>query len=120
MVAAGDLDGGFSFTRDAVRALLGRRFPLNARELCNTVAAALLIAHGKRIDAHHLAAEPMVSAARAPVPGPVVDGGRREELVALLVRHRGNVSAIARELATSRTQIDRLLERFALDKDTFR
>jgi len=47
-----------------------------------------------------------------------VDG--RERLVALLEKHAGNASAVARELATSRTQVRRLLSRHGLAYDQFR
>jgi len=43
-----------------------------------------------------------------------VPGLERDRLAAMVPKHHGNVSAIARELATSRAQIDRLLERRAI------
>ena len=43
-----------------------------------------------------------------------------EEMRALLMRHRGNVAAIARELGKDRVQIHRWMKRYALDPDDFR
>jgi transcriptional regulator of acetoin/glycerol metabolism len=45
---------------------------------------------------------------------------RKQELVAALQKHRGNVAAIARDLSTSRAQVHRLLQRFQLDPDAYR
>ena len=44
----------------------------------------------------------------------------RDALISELRRHDGNLSAVARELATSRSQVRRLLERHALTVDMFR
>ncbi|HWB79088.1 MAG TPA: helix-turn-helix domain-containing protein, partial [Nannocystaceae bacterium] len=45
---------------------------------------------------------------------------RREQLVALLRTHRGNVSAVARALDKARSQVQRWLHAFDLDPDSFR
>ncbi|MFO0615464.1 MAG: sigma 54-interacting transcriptional regulator [Polyangiaceae bacterium] len=42
------------------------------------------------------------------------------ELQVLLERHRGNVAAVARELARTRVQIHRWMQRYGLDPDAFR
>jgi transcriptional regulator of acetoin/glycerol metabolism len=42
------------------------------------------------------------------------------ELVELLTRHQGNVSAIARDLGKERIQIHRWLKRHGLSPDDFR
>jgi transcriptional regulator of acetoin/glycerol metabolism len=39
----------------------------------------------------------------------------RDRLVALLAQHDGNVSAVARALSPSRSQVHRLLARHAID-----
>jgi transposase-like protein len=46
-------------------------------------------------------------------PRPQRDG-RGVELAALFAEHGGNVSAIARALGTSRSQVRRLLDRYGL------
>jgi len=48
------------------------------------------------------------------------DGARRDELVALLGTHRGNISAVARALGKAPVQIRRWLRRYGLDPDRFR
>ena len=44
----------------------------------------------------------------------------REELVAMLERHQGNVAAVGRELGKARMQIHRWMKRYAIDIDGFR
>ena len=46
--------------------------------------------------------------------------GLRRELEQLLTVHRGNVSAVAREMGKARVQIRRLCKRYEIDPDTFR
>lgn len=47
-------------------------------------------------------------------------GDQRTGLVELLRWHGGNVSAVARALVTSRTQIKRLMDRHQLDPTEYR
>jgi transcriptional regulator of acetoin/glycerol metabolism len=91
------------------------RWPLNIRELDQAVAAAAAVSTGPRITLDHL---PEQLASRAPAAA--VEVARREELIALLSTHRGNLAAVARALDTSRAQIHRLLRRFDLDPDAYR
>ena len=54
---------------------------------------------------------------------PADPGGRaptEAELRALLVRHRGNVAAVGRELGKERMQIHRWLKRYDIDLDAYR
>jgi len=44
----------------------------------------------------------------------------RVQLAAKLVEHRGNVTAVARDLGKHREQVNRWLRRFGLDADAFR
>lgn len=99
----------------AAWAMCRDRWPLNIRELDQAVAAAAAVAAGPRITLDHL---PEQVASRAPAAA--VEVARREELIALLRTHRGNLAAVARALDTSRAQIHRLLRRFDLDPDAYR
>jgi transcriptional regulator of acetoin/glycerol metabolism len=104
----------------AVRALLDHDWPLNIRELasCLTVSAAL--ARGDIVRVAHL--PPTVRDGDAPALRELSpdDQAQREQLVALLKEHAGNVSAIARATGKARAQIHRWLRRFRLDPSTFR
>jgi DNA-binding NtrC family response regulator len=125
LARAGELQDGFTLTRAAARLLLARPFPLNVRELLHALRTAMLIAPGKAIDARQLelAAPPVPALQQDPgeqtEPEVDDDEARRDRLTALLRRHRGNLSAVARELSTSRTQVARLMERFGLTREQF-
>ena len=102
---------------EAARALAWHRWPLNVRELDQALASALLLSGGKPIGFEHLPEEVRSE------PRPVVrsaaldaaDGELRARLVALLVEHGGNVSAVARVLGKGRTQVVRWVQRLGID-----
>jgi len=99
--------------RNAARALFMHPWPYHVRELEQVLRAAVAIAGGDEIQIEDLslgAREPS-SPAKAPLAG-------RDQLVALLEKHGGNLSAIARELSTSRSQVQRLLSRHGLAADS--
>jgi transcriptional regulator of acetoin/glycerol metabolism len=95
----------------AARALLDHDWPNNVRELEMCLRAAGELAGWGKIALRHLP-EP-IAAARAADP-------QRDQLVALLEAHQGNLAAVARELKTSRMQVHRLLKRCGLGPSTFR
>jgi len=99
----------------AAWAMCRDRWPLNIRELDQAIAAAAAVTDSSRITLDHL---PEQVASRAPAAA--VEVARREELIALLRTHRGNLAAVARALDTSRAQVHRLLRRFDLDPDAYR
>ena len=102
---------------DAARALFRYPWPLNVRELELALATALALRGDGPIEAAHLPeAVRRGSALATPLPG----GGRREELVALLHQHGGNVAEVARIVGKGRMQIHRWARRYAIDLDSFR
>jgi transcriptional regulator of acetoin/glycerol metabolism len=117
---------------EAARALMLHHWPFNVRELERALGAALALAETGPVALEHLPAElrrpdapgsPLGPA--LPKPGPSVptdpeDAALRARLVGALAKHRGNVSAVARELGKARMQIQRWLRRFDLDPETFR
>ena len=102
---------------EAVRALMLYDWPFNIRELEKTLERALVLATGGRIELGHLP-EAMQGKRTAKVASPAVlseeDRKIREQLVELLERHGGNVSAVAREMGKARMQIQRWMKRFGL------
>jgi DNA-binding NtrC family response regulator len=104
--------------RGMVRALFLHDWPENIRELDQLITAALALGDGA-LDAARItgALEARRAAPPAERPGQEVD---RELLASLLETHRGNVSHVARALATSRSQVRRLAERFGLVPEQFR
>jgi transcriptional regulator of acetoin/glycerol metabolism len=105
------------FTPEAARALLRYAWPLNVRELEQCLASAAALAAGASIDLEHLP----LAVRSAPVAGsPPEHSELREQLIAQLRSHGGNVSAVARDMGKARQQVQRWLHRFGLDPLSFR
>jgi len=130
---APDLLDRVSLTTDAARVLFRHGWPLNIRELEKCLATALVLAAGEPIDLPHLpdwarGGAPGHRQLLAPVAGPDLTGRevsaddqrQRDELVALLKEHRGNISSIARAMGKARMQVQRWLKRFGIDPQTYR
>ena len=123
---------GTTFARDAARALFRHDWPLNVRELEKCLGAARALASGGLIALEHLpesvretgpqADEPPNDSPDAEPRAPLSpeDVQRRDELLAILREHEGNVSAVARAMGKARMQIQRWLRRFQIDPDDFR
>jgi DNA-binding NtrC family response regulator len=128
------------FTLDAARALLFYDWPLNVRELEKCIAAAVVLAGREPIRPEHLPEAVRRRPAPDPVPvmasphaDPEPDDGapplrpltdaelrHRDELVAVLREHGGNISAVARALGKARMQVQRWVKRYDLDPESFR
>jgi pSer/pThr/pTyr-binding forkhead associated (FHA) protein len=111
------------FDIDAARLLLRYPWPLNVRELEQALATAQVLAGTEAIRAEHL--PDTVRTGRPPgAPRPVVlnenDQKVRDQVVAALREHQGNVSAVARALDKDRKQIQRWIKRFGLDPGSYR
>jgi transcriptional regulator with GAF, ATPase, and Fis domain len=115
-------------SREAARALLRWRWPHNVRELERALAVAVALAGSGRVELAHLpepvrtAPEPVVEAPPPLQPRPLseADIARRTQLIELLRAHRGNVSAVAREMGVARMQVQRWCRRFHVDPASFR
>src|SRR5262249_54735373 len=107
---AGDRAADITIAPAAARAILMHDWPHNVRELEHVVARAVALLDDDRLRLEHL---PDDIAERART------GSRRNRertrLLQLVRRHRGNLSAVARDLATSRAQVHRLLRRQGID-----
>jgi transcriptional regulator of acetoin/glycerol metabolism len=105
------------FAPEAARALFRYAWPLNVRELELALATALALRGDRPIESAHLPE----AVRRGGATGPhATGGGPREELVALLHQHDGNVAEVARILGKGRMQIHRWARRYAIDLATFR
>jgi transcriptional regulator of acetoin/glycerol metabolism len=97
-------------------------WPMNVRELEQCLRAAIILAEDGEITIEDLpaaliapaAALPATTtpAATAPIALPPLD--RAARIAALFAAHDGNVSAVARELRTSRSQLRRLMVRYGI------
>jgi transcriptional regulator of acetoin/glycerol metabolism len=111
------------FEIEAARLLLRYPWPLNVRELEQALATAQVLAGTGPVRAEHL--PDTVRSGRPPgAPRPVVlseiDQRVRDQVVAALREHQGNVSAVARALDKDRKQIQRWIKRFGLDPSSYR
>jgi transcriptional regulator with AAA-type ATPase domain len=111
------------FTRAAVRALLAHDWPHNVRGLAKALETALALSDDGEIDLGHLPPEVRAAGARGAAPPAVLgthETTHRDQLVALLRRHKGNVAAVARELGKATMQVRRWADRYGLDLAAFR
>ena len=106
-------------TPEAGRALLRHDWPRNVRELEHTLTAALAVAGDAPVGLVHLP-EALRGEAEQPGSPAASPEDARGELEALLRAHEGNVSAVARALGTSRSQVRRLAARHGLRPEAFR
>jgi sigma-54 dependent transcriptional regulator, acetoin dehydrogenase operon transcriptional activator AcoR len=113
-----------SITRGAARALFAHHWPLNVRELEKCLETAVALAGTGPIDLAHLpdpVREPAPPAAPAnPAELSSEESARRDQIVALLTAHRGNVSQVAREMGKARPLVHRWIKRYGIDPAAFR
>ncbi|MBX3271925.1 MAG: sigma-54-dependent Fis family transcriptional regulator [Sandaracinaceae bacterium] len=111
------------------------RWPYNVRELESAVKLSVALSEGRaELDLGDLPESVRqaltghgASGARrtASVPPPPMHVGRggpptEGELREMLIRHRGNIAAVGRELGKERMQVHRWLKRYAIDIDDYR
>ena len=106
---------------EAARSLLEYDWPLNVRELEQALAGALALSGVGIIEREHLPPALRKSPANVPQRELTNDELRhRDELIALLREHRGNLSAVARAVGKGRTQVVRWVGRYGLDAAAYR
>ena len=115
------------FTRRAMRAMLTYAWPANVRELEMALSLAATLAHEDPITVQDLPAEiqgDRPSETPSPPSPPLElsdeETARRDELLALLEKHSGNVTAVAREMSKARMQIHRWMKRYGIDPKDLR
>jgi DNA-binding NtrC family response regulator len=107
-----------TFAAASLRALLAYAWPRNVRELVRAIERAVALAAGGEITAAHLPDE--IASAKFTAPALAPADARRDELVALLEKHHGNVSKVAADLGRVRQQVQRWLKRYGLDPERYR
>lgn len=131
------------FAPEAVRALGTHPWRLNVRELLQALKSAIVLAGEAAIvrgadlpaglgvsspdpivrEASEKSASAAVSTKGASASAPkaaVPADERKRTLLALLAEHQGNLSEVARKMQTTRVQVHRWLEKFAIDVESFR
>jgi transcriptional regulator of acetoin/glycerol metabolism len=107
-----------TFAAATIRALLAYTWPRNVRELVRALERAAALAGNGEITPAHLPDE--VATAKFTAPPIAAPDASRDELVALLEKHKGNVSKVAADLGRVRQQVQRWLKRYGLDPERYR
>jgi hypothetical protein len=114
VLARADADYDWAIDPEAARSLFRHDWPGNERELETTLEAAAARSGDGQIRLEHLPDLAVSTLAEAP------DEAARDELSLLLARHRGNLSAVARELERDRASLARQLRRLGIDPRAYR
>jgi sigma-54 dependent transcriptional regulator, acetoin dehydrogenase operon transcriptional activator AcoR len=100
---------------DAVRCLFNYPWPLNVRELSHALGTALLLAGDQPVQRQHLPKPVQEAQSTRDTSLNEQQQRHKDEIIVLLRKHAGNISAVARETGKARTQIQRWLKRYSLD-----
>lgn len=100
--------------------LLTQRWPLNVRELSQALEVAAALAEEQIIDRAHLVERNLGAGAPSGEKALADPEELRGRIVSLMEKHKGNVSYVARDMSTSRSQVHRWMQRFAIDADAYR
>ena len=100
--------------------LLTQRWPLNVRELSQALEVAAALAEEQIIDRAHLVERKLGAGAPSEEKVFADPEELRGRIVSLMEKHKGNVSYVARDMSTSRSQVHRWMQRFAIDADAYR
>jgi transcriptional regulator with PAS, ATPase and Fis domain len=124
---AGQRAAAVALTPEAGRALLTYGWPLNIRELEQTLAVAFALAESGTIEPEHLPpAVTRTPQAAKPEGCDALDGlderdqRLRLDLLACMAEHRGNLANVARSMGKARTQIQRWCKRFGINPNFYR
>jgi len=106
-------------TSEAMETLLAYSWPGNVRELRNAVEYAFVLCDGGWIEPRHM--PPKVLASRGGRNGPPPMAGaeanvpsKREQLISLLRKARGNQSEVARSLGVSRVTVWKRIKKYGI------
>ncbi len=111
-----------SLQRSAARALFQYSWPFNIRELARSLELAIATLEGDeiRIDSLPPPIREAVAQHHIAEPSEPLPADLRAQLEVQLQRHQGNISAVARSMSTSRSQIRRMIKRLNIDLSAFR
>ena len=104
----------------AGRWLLSQRWPLNIRELSQALEVGAALAEGRLIERAQLIERNLAIVAPTEEENLATPEELRGRIVALLEKHRGNISHVARDLGKARVQIHRWMQRLSIDAEAYR
>lgn len=111
--------GGLKFSAEALRVLSGHAWPGNVRELENKVKRAVILAKTKTLGPADLALGATAGKAAerdSRTLQEVREQAEREHLRRALLEEGWNISRVSRRLATSRTTLYELIDKYRLQK----
>jgi two-component system response regulator HydG len=114
----GTAAGVTSCSPQAVTLLGAYGYPGNVRQLEHIIQRAVAVARSSEIEPGDLAEDLLARTAPVPPEGSVAaarERAEREMIVATLARHRGEITAAARELQVSRTTMWRLMKKHGVE-----
>jgi DNA-binding NtrC family response regulator len=121
---AGDAAPTYRFDRRCAEALVTHDYPLNVRELEQTLKTLLALAGPDRLFRREALAETALGRAAASTassrPAEPEPEALRADLLDQMARHQGNISAVARAMRRTRMQVHRWLKRWHIDAEKFR
>ncbi|HEX4383379.1 MAG TPA: sigma 54-interacting transcriptional regulator [Myxococcales bacterium] len=121
---AGNEASRIRFTLEAARALVYYSWRLNVRELAMALRSSIELAEEGEVDVQHLPGSLTAPRPGAPDEGTVVLSRdpvrRKEQLIELLVKHEGNVTAVARVTGKARMQIHRWMREYRINPNDYR
>jgi transcriptional regulator with PAS, ATPase and Fis domain len=126
LLAAGKVDAppDVRLHPDATRALVSHSWPMNVRELEQSLRAACVLAEDGLVTVDDLPVAVASSlGAVEPTPEEAADErdeDLRRELLVRIVDAKGNVTEVARAMGKARQQIQRWLRRFQIDPEAYR
>ncbi|MDI1447444.1 sigma 54-interacting transcriptional regulator [Polyangium sp. 6x1] len=101
----------------AARAMLRHDWPGNVRELEKCLGTAVVLAGEEGL----LEIEHLPAAVQRALEGlSTEESARRDELVALLREHGGNITAVAKAMGKARMQVQRWMKRYGIEAERFR
>jgi DNA-binding NtrC family response regulator len=112
--------GSVSMLVDTAWALLEYSWPMNVRELDNAIATALILSGNGVIEPAHLPKAVRLNSPPDRTGSRERSDPRKAELITLLQRHAGNITAISAATGKARMQVHRWMRRYNLRADDFR
>jgi transcriptional regulator of acetoin/glycerol metabolism len=117
---AGERAASLTLSPSVGRSLLAHSWPLNVRELEQRLTSAMAM-NGDEINVCNLGNARSSTSPPRPTPAggqrslSAAEQAQRDELLELLKRHHGNISAVARNLGKERIQIRRWIRRYGIN-----
>jgi transcriptional regulator of acetoin/glycerol metabolism len=99
-----------------LRALSSYDWPGNVRELRNLIERYFIVSPGKEVGVSHLPAEIRAGKTNSPYAREKAQADEKAAIMQALIRHKGNQSAVSRDLGIPLTTLRRRVKAHGLDR----